>query len=167
MFSRMKFNGQFVKFIFILIPLLLIGYTFSNCKGKLQNDKTVNPDKSTIMETDSSGLIISTLPSVIFFQPNSYEFDSIVNSADSDGIYEVESDFNYYANNIIELYKDSSLIVQMTNKKYFMLNELQIDKSKLDYSYGILLVDKDKYKIETGVYTDIDILTLIKEFFNN
>ncbi len=162
----MKFNGQFDKFVFLLIPLLIIGYTFSNCKGKSQNDKSVISDKNISMKSDSSSLLISNLPSVIFFTPNSYEFDSIVNSENSDGIYEIDSDFNYYANNILELYKDSSLTVQMTNKKYFKFNGMLIDKSKLDYSYGILLIDKNGYKVETGVYTDIDILTFIKEFFN-
>jgi hypothetical protein len=102
---------------------------------------------------------------LLFFQPDSTEFDSIVNSENSEGIYEVSSDFGFYANKIIELYKDSTLNVNISDKRFFIANNELIDKFEQESPYGIILVKSNEFKIETGVFTDVGIQQMIMEYF--
>jgi hypothetical protein len=102
---------------------------------------------------------------VMFFLPDSAQFNAIANSDKSEGINEVSSDFQFYAGEIIDLYKDSTLNVTYSKKRYFIVNNQVIDKMKQESPFGILLVNNDKFKIETGVFSDVDIKDLIFEFY--
>jgi hypothetical protein len=102
---------------------------------------------------------------VMFFLPDSIQFNTIVNSKNSEGIYEVSSDFEYYAGEIIELYKDSTLNVTYSDKRFFIVNNDVIDKMKLKSPFGILCVKNDDYKIETGVFSDVGLQQIINDFY--
>lgn len=166
-FHKMKLKQKIVYLIFISIPLLLIGYLLNNSgikTNKLQKNNETTIANNKLMDVDSTIEKIK-IPSVIFFIPNKTEFDSISKTDKSDGIYEVASDFEYYANEIINQYKDSTLFVGYTDKKFFQIKDSLISKKKQDFPYGIILSNDSIFKIETGVFSDIDIENLINEFF--
>jgi|GEM_PF-1401755 len=102
---------------------------------------------------------------VMFFLPDSLQFNAIANSDKSKGIDEVSSDFEFYAGEIIDLYKDSTLNVTYSKKRYFIINNQVIDKMKQKSPFGILLVNNEKFEIETGVFSDVDIKDMIFEFY--
>ena len=104
-------------------------------------------------------------PTIMFFHPDSTQFNSIVNSENSEGIYEVSSDFGFYASKIIELYTDSTLNVNISDKRFFIVNNELIDKFEQESPYGIILVKENEFKIETGVFTDVGIQQMISEFY--
>jgi hypothetical protein len=104
-------------------------------------------------------------PTLLFFHPDSTQFYSIANSENSEGIYEVSSDFGYYASKILELYQDSTLNVNISDKRLFIANDGLIDKFEQESPYGIILVKDNGFKIETGVFTDIGIQQMISEYF--
>lgn len=103
---------------------------------------------------------------VIFFLPDSLQFNSIINSDKTEGIYEFSNDFEFYAGKIIDLYKDSTLNVSYSDKRFFIVNNELIDKMRLESPFGCLLVKDDKFKIETGVFTDWGFQQLINDFYN-
>lgn len=165
-FHEMKFKQKLVYFLLFSIPALLIGY-FLNKSGKQMsnNQKAIQTTDTIYTKPIELPAEVIKTSSVIFFIPNSVEFDSIAKSDNSEGIYEVSSDFGYYANKIVELYKDSTLNVSISNKRLFKANNVLISKNEQDCPYGIILVKYNEFKIETGVYTDIGIQQMIKEYF--
>lgn len=106
-------------------------------------------------------------PTLLFFQPDSTQFYSIANSENSEGIYEASGDFGYYANKILELYQDSTLNVNISDKRFFIANNELIDKFEQESIYGIILVKENEFKIETGVFPDIGIQQMITEYFKD
>ncbi|MBE0663994.1 MAG: hypothetical protein IH597_16175 [Bacteroidales bacterium] len=102
---------------------------------------------------------------VMFFIPDSTQFNSIAKSDNSEGIYEVSSDFGFYANKIIEKYKDSSLNVNISDDRFFIVNNQLFDRLEQKSPYGVLLVKQDKFEIETGVFTDSGLQQMINDFF--
>ena len=101
----------------------------------------------------------------MFFQPDSTEFNAIVNSKDSEGINEVSSDFEFYANRIYNFYKDSDFHISLSDKRFFIVNDSLIDKLEQEDSYGIIFVKNNEYKIETGVFTDVGIGEIITDYY--
>ena len=101
----------------------------------------------------------------MFFQPDSTEFNAILNSKDSEGINEVSSDFEFYAYRIINFYKDSGFNVSISDKRFFIVNDSLIDKLGQESSYGIIFVKNKEYKIETGVFTDVGIGEIITDYY--
>jgi len=104
-------------------------------------------------------------PTLMFFLPDSIQFHTIANSENSEGISEVSSDFGFYANKIIKLYSDSTLNVNISDKRFFIANNELIDKFEQESPYGIILVKENEFKIETGVFTDVGIQQMISEYF--
>jgi hypothetical protein len=102
---------------------------------------------------------------IMFFQPDSTEFNAILNSKDSEGINEVSSDFEFYAYRIINFYKDSGFNVSISDKRFFIVNDSLIDKLGQESSYGIIFVKNKEYKIETGVFTDVGIGEIITDYY--
>ncbi|MDE5424118.1 hypothetical protein L3073_18035 [Ancylomarina sp. DW003] len=165
-FHEMKFKQKLVYFLLFSIPALFIAYLLNN-SGKLTTKNQATIKTTEIVNTkpkELSAEVIKT-SSVIFFIPNSTEFDSIAKLDNSGGIYEVSSDFGYYANKIVELYKDSTINVNISNKRLFKANNELISKYEQESPYGIIFVKKNEFKIETGVFTDIGIQQMIKEYF--
>jgi hypothetical protein len=105
--------------------------------------------------------------SVTFFRLNDAEFDSIASLPDSQGLYEADSDFGFYALTIYELYKDSLIEVDISRDRIFMFGKEVIDKFDLKNPYGVILVKDDRYKIATGIFTDVGIEQMIDDFFRN
>ncbi len=101
---------------------------------------------------------------VMFFLPDSVQFNEMINS---EGIYEVSSDFEFYAGEIIDLYKDSTLKVTYSDKRFFIVKNDVIDKMEQESPFGILFVKNDEYKIETGVFSDVGLQQLINDFYKN
>jgi hypothetical protein len=104
-------------------------------------------------------------PTLLFFHPDSVQFRELAKSENSEGLYEVSSDFGFYANKIIELYQDSTLNVTITDKRLFIANNELIDKFEQKNPYGLILIKNHEYKIETGVFTDIGLQQMINEYF--
>jgi hypothetical protein len=102
---------------------------------------------------------------VMFFLPDSVQFNAIVNSENSEGIYEVSSDFEFYAGEIINKYKDSTLNVTYSKKRFFIINNQLIDKLEQESLYGILLVKNGKFKLETGVFSDVGLQQMISDYY--
>jgi hypothetical protein len=92
--------------------------------------------------------------------------NSVANSEDYEFIYEVSSDFGYYASKIIELYQDSTLNVKISNNRFFIVNNELIDKFEQESPYGFIFVKENEYKIETGVFTDLEIQQIISDYFS-
>jgi hypothetical protein len=105
-------------------------------------------------------------PTLLFFYPDSIQFHKIANSENYEGIYEVSSDFEFYANAIIELYQDSTLNVTISDNRFFTINNELIDAFDQASPYGLILVKRDDFKIETGVFTDVGIQQMINEYYN-
>lgn len=103
---------------------------------------------------------------VLFFLPDSVQFNGIVNSDKSEGIHEVLSDFGFYTGEIIETYEYSTLNVTISHKRFFIVNNEVIDKMRQESPFGVLLVNNDKFKVETGVFTGVGIQQMISEYFN-
>ena len=104
-------------------------------------------------------------PTLLFFHPDSVQFRELAKSKNSEGLYEVSSDFGFYANKIIELYQDSTLNVTITDKRLFIASNELIDKFEQKSPYGLILIKNHEYKIETGVFTDIGLQQMINEYF--
>lgn len=114
---------------------------------------------------EKCGVFLVPENSVTFFRLSSSEFDSIAKLTNSEGLYEVASDFGYYALEIIELYKDSLITVGISNSRRFKIHNDVIDKFDLESPYGIIFYSVGRYKIASGVHTDVGIKQLISEFF--
>jgi hypothetical protein len=166
-FHEMKFKQKFIYFLIFSIPALFIVYYLNNSGILSNNNQTKNetPVESVGKESKDLSIEIIKAPSVTFFIPNSTELDSLMKSDNSDGIYEVSSDFGFYAYKIIELYTDSTLNVNISDKRLFIANNEFIDKSEQESPYGIILVKENDFKIETGVFTDVGIQQMINEYF--
>lgn len=102
---------------------------------------------------------------VILFHPDSTQFTNIVNSENSHGIYEASSDFGYYGNKVVELYKDSTIDVKFNDNRFFIVNNEVIDKMQTKSAYGFILINEDKFKIETGIMVDVGIQQMINDFY--
>ncbi len=94
-------------------------------------------------------------PSLLFFHPDSVQFQEFAKSENSDRLYEASSDFGFYATKIIDLYHDSTPNVTISNKRLFIANNDLIDKFEQKRPYGLILIKDHEYKIKTGVLTDI------------
>lgn len=103
--------------------------------------------------------------SVTFFHLSDVELDSISTLRNSDGLYEVSGDFMYYALEMVELYRDSAIRVEISDNRRFKVNDEVIDKFDLESPFVVLFLKGSKYKIETGVYTDAGIQQMINDFF--
>ena len=63
------------------------------------------------------------------------------------------------------MYKDSSLSVNISDDRFLIVNNQLFDRLEQKSPYGVLLVKKDKFEIETGVFTDIGLQQMINDFF--
>jgi len=103
--------------------------------------------------------------SITFFRLNEAEFDSISNLRDSQGLYEADSDFGFYALKICEAYKDSLIEVKISNDRIFLVGQEVINKFDLESPYGLIFFNGVKHKIASGIFTDVGIEQMINDFF--
>lgn len=167
-FHEMKFKQKIIYFLIFSIPTLFIGYLFNN-SGILKNEnKTKSETLVEIIDEKLEGVSIEIIkiPSVTFFIPDSVEMDSLVKFDKSERINKASSNLPSYVDKINELYHDSTLHVSHTDKRFLQYKNELIDKYEQESLFGVLLVDKNKYRIETGIFSDDDILQLINDFYN-
>ena len=108
---------------------------------------------------------LSTEPNrIIFYHLNSQEYDSLASFQDSEGLAEVDSDFGYYASNVLDSMRNTQLKAEVTSERFITVGERTIDKFE-HFGYGVILVRSDSVNIQSGVMTDIDYFMLITEFF--
>lgn len=135
----------------------------------LGNDSLLNA-KDTIV-TDTAGAFRVSGKAIVFFIPTDKEFETIVEKErEESGIYEVSSDFSYYANEVIDSLKKSSLKALTTKQPVIVISYGSrvkvVDRRKLDNIVGCILTDGIKEpEVYTGVYTDLDYWEMINKFF--
>jgi hypothetical protein len=101
---------------------------------------------------------------IIFYHLNEQEYDSLAELDDSEGLAEVDSDFGYYASNVLDSMQNTKLKVEVTSERFISVGEQTIDKFE-HFGYGVILVKSDSINIQSGVMTDIDYFMQITEFF--
>lgn len=166
-FHQMKFKQRFIVFLLISLPLLFIGYFINNSDFLSKNQ--IHKNSSTVIsdnKTEILKIVKIKTPAITFFIPDNETLDSIGSNASDTGFDEVSSDFNFYANKIIRLYKDSSLNISIENNPLLMVNDTVINIFELPLPYGIILSKDNFHYVETGVFSDIDIKQMIDEFNN-
>ncbi|WP_053975907.1 hypothetical protein [Mangrovimonas xylaniphaga] len=112
---------------------------------------------------------------IIFFHPNENEFEELLKEQNDEnsGLYEVDSDYAYYANNFLDSISKTDLKTKIITEriiKYSTKNGIKyLDRLKNpEHPYGIIFnnVICDP-QIEFGVMTDIDIFQLLAEYNKN
>ncbi|MFT5337517.1 MAG: hypothetical protein ACI9YL_001521 [Luteibaculaceae bacterium] len=139
---------------------------------KIANSKISSSFKSQLILAINSGnwdqsqkMLELEQPAVLFFRPDSNQIVSLTKSENAEGIFEVLSDFEFYARNTIELYQDSALNVDISDHRFFIANNELLDKLEQENYFGIILVNQNEIKIETGVFSDAGIQQMISAFF--
>lgn len=138
------------KSIFFFLILFII----SCKKGQLNLDNFSKFNNDTIFSKGNQ---------IIFFKPSDEFYDNeLINF---EGIQEVDSDFNFYANKVCnDLNKKLNLPIKaiITESRFigvigFKKDTTFIDRYKDSLHYGTLMNFKEKkYKIDEGIFTDID-----------
>ncbi|MGQ8336423.1 hypothetical protein ACUNWD_07710 [Sunxiuqinia sp. A32] len=103
--------------------------------------------------------------SIVFYYPDEQKIDSLIklNNGESN-IEESLSDFSNYISEIIDLYHDSSLTIQISNNRYFSVNDSVIDRNDLNSDFGIIISgNKNNLSIHKGIMTDLDYMQIIEE----
>jgi len=112
---------------------------------------------------------------LLFFHPNETEFEELLKKygEESDGLYEVDSDFGFYTNKVYDSISKTDLKVKIVTEriiKYSTKNGIKyLDRLKNEeHPYGIIFNNvKCEPKIEFGVMTDIGIFQELMEYNKN
>jgi len=108
---------------------------------------------------------------VVLFSITQEEYDEKIESDEGEGIDEILSDFNYYADNIEKAIKSHSInfLFSTSYRFKFILSDGKIetfDRRDKEHMVGFILFDtKRKPKILSGVYTDVDIMIEVEKYF--
>lgn len=102
---------------------------------------------------------------VIFFHLSDQEFDSLATLPEYHGLYEVSSDFGFYAVNVLDSLSNTKIAAEITSERFLSVGGTEIDKFKYS-GYGVILIRTDSIKIQPGVMTDLEYYQLIAEFYN-
>ena len=112
---------------------------------------------------------------LLFFHPNEIEFKELLkkHGEESDGLYEVDSDFGFYANKVYDSISKTDLKVKIVTEriiKYSTKSGIKyLDRLKNEeHPYGIIFNNVEcEPKIEFGVMTDIGIFQELTEYNKN
>ena len=147
-------------FAYIGIPLGII-LTVLSISNKLQtNNNTQRIDKLEIIiksiDTDQS------LTKIVFYRLDSLEFQEALGLDKAKNIYEVDSDFGFYINEIVKEYRNSKTQIEIINNKE--MKEM-FQSNLIEHPYGFVIYRTDgKFQINQGIYTDIGIKQIIDDF---
>lgn len=165
-------NLKKTKTILLIFGILII----TSCKQNVEKKAELKTEKPTELKTDSK---LDTLNAdnfnLLFFLPNEKEFEELLKEFEneSNGLYEVDSDFGFYANKVYDSISKTDLKVEIVTEriiKYSTKNGIKyLDRLKNEeHPYGIIFnnVNCDP-RIEFGVMTDIDIFQVLTEYNKN
>lgn len=151
-----NFNMYKTIFATILLPTLIMCQPKSNAKSA---------DEKSEMQSK-----VQSRDSILFFHPTPEEFDSLIEKfGEASGLYEVDSDFGFYAKMVFDSLKNTSMTaVNMSGRYYkYLKNNQEVIFDRLDTSnhpYGyILALDGCEPSIEFGVMSHVGIFQFIKE----
>jgi hypothetical protein len=112
---------------------------------------------------------------LLFFHPNEKEFEELLKEygAESEGLYEVDSDFGFYVNRVYDSLSKTDLKLKIVTEriiKYSTKGGIKfLDRLKnKEQPYGIIFNKRNcNPKIEFGVMTGIGILQTLNEYNKN
>jgi hypothetical protein len=112
---------------------------------------------------------------LLFFHPNESEFEELLKKygEESEGLYEVDSDFGFYVNKVYDSILKTDLKVKIVTEriiKYSTKNGIKyLDRLKNEeHPYGIIFNKLNcNPKIEFGVMTGIGMLQELDEYIKN
>ncbi|QXP78756.1 MULTISPECIES: hypothetical protein [Winogradskyella] len=112
---------------------------------------------------------------LVFFHPNEAEFEELLKEKgeESEGLYEVDSDFGFYASNVYDsISKTESKVKIITERiiEYSTKSGIKyLDRLKnKEHPYGIIFNNVNcEPRIEFGIMTDIDMFQIWNEYKKN
>lgn len=112
---------------------------------------------------------------LLFFHPNETEFEELLKEygEESERLYEVDSDFGFYANEVYDSISKTDFKIKIVTEriiKYSTESGIKyLDRLKNEeHPYGIIFNNVDcQPKIEFGVMTDIEIFQELTEYNKN
>jgi len=112
---------------------------------------------------------------LLFFHPNETEFEELLkeNGEESDGLYEVDSDFGFYANKVYDSISKTDLKVKIVTEriiKYSTKSGIKyLDRLKnKEGEYGVIFNQPNcEPRIEFGVMTDVGMFQELIEYNKN
>jgi len=112
---------------------------------------------------------------LLFFHPNEMEFEELLkqNGEESEGLYEVDSDFGFYVNRVYDSIMKTDLKVKIITEriiKYSTKNGIKyLDRLKnKEHPYGIIFNNVNcEPRIEFGVMTDVGMFQELVEYNKN
>ena len=111
---------------------------------------------------------------ILFFHPNELEFEKLLKKyGEESGLYEVDSDFGFYANKVYDSISKTDLKVKIVTEriiKYSSKNGIKyFDRIENNKGvYGVIFNQPNcEPKIEFGVMTDVGIFQELTEYDKN
>ena len=109
---------------------------------------------------------------VLFFHPNEMEFEELIleYGDENEGLYEVDSDYGFYANKVIDSISNTDLKVKIVTERIIKYSTesgyVYLDRLKNEeHPYGIIFNKMGcQPKIQFGVMTDIDVFHELSEY---
>ena len=159
------------KIISIIFGIL----TIISCKKNVEKKGELKTENLAELETESK---IDTLNAdnynVLIFHPTESEFNELLKKEGEDsGLYEVDSDFGFYASKVFDSIKKTDLKVKNVTEriiKYSTENGIKyLDRLKnKENPYGIIFNKVNcEPRIEFGITTDIGIYQELTKYIKN
>ena len=169
--KTVTYNLKKTKIISTIFGILII----ISCKQNVEKKAELKTENPIEIGTESK---LDTLNAddynVLFFHPTESEFNELIkeNGEDS-GIYEVDSDFGFYASKVYDSITKTDLKIKNVTEriiKYSTENGIKyLDRLKnKEHPYGIIFNKINcEPKIEFGIMTDIGIYQELTEYNKN
>jgi len=161
-----------MRIILFALGILII----ISCKQNTEKKAGLNTKELTEIKPESN---LDTLNAnnynVLFFHPKEKEFEELLKEYgnENEGLYEVDSDFGFYTNKVIDsLSKKESKIKIVTERiiKYSTVKGIKyLDRLKNpEHPYGIIFnnINCDP-QIQFGVMSDLEIFQAFSEYNKN
>ena len=157
-----------MRIVFLIFGILI----FSTCKQKAEFKNEVLTEFETKSKLDT---LNADNYNLLFFHPNENEFEDLLKEYgnENEGLYEVDSDFGFYTNNVYDSLSKTDLKIKIVTEriiKYSTENGIKyLDRLKnSEHPYGILFNDVNcEPKIKFGIMTDIGIFQELTEYNQN
>jgi hypothetical protein len=159
------------------ITLLIFGIlVIISCKRNVENKAELKTKNSNELKTESK---LDTLNAdnynLLFFHPNETDFEELLKEygEERDGLYEVDSDFGFYANKVYDSISKTDLKVKIVTEriiKYSTKSGIKyLDRLKnVEHPYGIIFNNVNcEPRIVFGIMTDVGIFQELAEYNKN